>query len=160
MDGPPEDHWPGDRYLVLHTLSHLLVREIALECGYSSASISERIYANPGRDETGILLYTTASDSEGTLGGIVRLSEASQLDRLLRAAFANARRCSSDPLCAEHTPMGTEDTLHGAACHACLFASETTCERGNRFLDRRLVVPVDVTEPRLALSCHFTVETG
>ena len=160
MDGPPEDHWPGDRYLVLHTLSHLLVREIALECGYSSASISERIYANPGRGETGILLYTTASDSEGTLGGIVRLSEASQLDRLLRAAFANARRCSSDPLCAEHTPMGTEDTLHGAACHACLFASETTCERGNRFLDRRLVVPVDVTEPRLALSCHFTVETG
>jgi hypothetical protein len=160
MDAPHEKHWPGDRYLMLHTLSHLLVREIALECGYSSASISERIYANEDRNEAGILLYTAASDSEGTLGGIVRLSEAAQLDRLLRAAFVNARGCSSDPLCAEHVPLQSEDTLHGAACHACLFASETTCERGNRFLDRRLIVPVDLDEPKLAISEYFTVGTG
>jgi len=156
MSGPHEDYWPGDRYLLLHTLSHLLVREIALECGYSSASITERIYANSARNEAGILLYTAASDSEGTLGGLVRLSEATQLDRLLSAAFANAGRCSSDPLCAEHAPLPTEDSLHGAACHACLFASETTCERGNRFLDRRLIVPIDTSEPQLALSEHFT----
>ena len=157
MGGPPEDHWPGDRYLLLHTLSHLLVREIALECGYSSASITERIYSNTERSEAGILLYTAASDSEGTLGGLVRLADATQMDRLLRAAFANARRCSSDPLCAEHAPLVTEDTLHGAACHACVFASETTCERGNRFLDRRLIVPVDPAEPQLALDGYFTV---
>jgi hypothetical protein len=156
MGGPPEDHWPGDRYLLLHTLSHLLVREIALECGYSSASITERIYSNSERSEAGILLYTAASDSEGTLGGLVRLADAIQMDRLLRAAFANARRCSSDPLCAEHAPLVTEDTLHGAACHACVFASETTCERGNRFLDRRLIVPVDPAEPELALDGYFT----
>jgi len=160
LDGPHEDYWPGDRYLMLHSLSHLMVREIALECGYSSASISERIYANKDRGEAGILLYTAASDSEGTLGGIIRLSEASQLDRLLRAAFANARRCSSDPLCAEHVPLRTEDSLHGAACHACLFASETTCERGNRFLDRRLIVPVDLNEPQLAISEHFKIGNG
>ena len=160
MDAPHEKHWPGDRCLMLHTLSHLLVREIALECGYSSASISERIYANEDRNEAGILLYTAASDSEGTLGGIVRLSEATQLDRLLRAAFVNARGCSSDPLCAEHAPLPSEDTLHGAACHACLFASETTCERGNRFLDRRLIVPVDLNEPKLAISEHFVVRNG
>jgi len=157
MDGPPEDHWPGDRYLLLHTLSHLLVREIALECGYSSASITERIYSNTERGEAGILLYTAASDSEGTLGGLVRLADANQLDRLLRAAFANARRCSSDPLCAEHAPIITEDTLHGAACHACLFASETTCERGNRFLDRRLIVAIDPAEPQLSLDGYFTI---
>ena len=157
MGGRPEDHWPGDRYLLLHTLSHLLVREIALECGYSSASITERIYSNSERSEAGILLYTAASDSEGTLGGLVRLADAIQVDRLLRAAFANARRCSSDPLCAEHAPLVTEDTLHGAACHACVFASETTCERGNRFLDRRLIVPVDPAEPELALDGYFTV---
>jgi len=155
LDLPHEDYWPGDRYLLLHTLSHLLVREIALECGYSSASISERVYANQGRDETGILLYTAASDSEGTLGGLVRLAAPAELDRVLRAAFANAGRCSSDPLCAEHTPLDTEDTLHGAACHACLFASETTCERGNRFLDRRLVVDIDDDEHDLALETHL-----
>lgn len=160
LEGPPEDHWPGDRYLLLHTLSHLLVREIALECGYSSASITERIYSNAERDEAGILLYTAASDSEGTLGGLVRLSDPIQMDRLLRAAFANARRCSSDPLCGEHAPLTPEETLHGAACHACLFASETTCERGNRFLDRRLIVPIDPGEPELALSEYFTVGTA
>lgn len=97
------------------------------------------------------------SDSEGTLGGLVRLAEAGQMDRLLRAAFSNARRCSSDPLCAEHAPLITEDTLHGAACHACVFASETTCERGNRFLDRRLIVDLDPTEPDLALEKYFTI---
>lgn len=153
MRPPHEPHWPGDRYLMLHTLSHLLVREITLECGYSSASISERIYASTkdGRDETAILLYTSASDSEGTFGGLVRLAAPNELDRILRRAFAAAGGCSSDPLCAEHSPLDTEDTLHGAACHACLFASETTCERGNRFLDRRLIAPVDGDEHELAL---------
>lgn len=153
MAGPHESHWPGDRYLLLHTISHLLVREITLECGYSSASISERLYAatKDGRDEAAILLYTSASDSEGTFGGLVRLAAAGELDRILTRAFAAAGGCSSDPLCAEHSPLDTEDTLHGAACHACLFASETTCERGNRFLDRRLIAPLDATEPELAL---------
>jgi hypothetical protein len=157
LPGPHEDYWPGDRYLMLHTLSHLLVREIALECGYSSASISESIYANAGRDEAGILLYTAASDSEGTLGGLVRLAAPDELGRILSASFANATRCSSDPLCAEHAPLDTEDSLHGAACHACLFASETTCERGNRFLSRRLVVVIDDDEADLALRTHFAV---
>lgn len=64
------------------------------------------------------------------------------------------------PLCAEHVPLRTEDSLHGAACHACLFAPETTCERGNRFSDRRLIVPVDLTEPQLAISERFKVGNG
>lgn len=157
MDPPHDDHWPGDRYLLLHTLSHLLIREIALECGYASASITERLYANTkdGRDEAGILLYTAASDSEGTLGGLVRLAQPAELDRILRAAFSNARRCSSDPLCGEHTPLETEDSLHGAACHACLFASETSCQRGNRFLDRRLIAPLGTDESGLDLLGHL-----
>jgi Domain of unknown function (DUF1998) len=157
LDGPHDDYWPGDRYLLLHTLSHLLIREIALECGYSSASITERIYGTrrEGRDEAGILLYTAASDSEGTLGGLVRLAQPAELGRLLRAAFSNARRCSSDPLCGDHRPSATEDSLHGAACHACTFASETSCQRGNRFLDRRLLVPLDPEEPKLDLLTHL-----
>ena len=143
LEGDPEQRWPGDRYVLLHTLSHLLVREIALECGYSSTSIRERIYAKRDPDQAGILLYTAATDSEGTLGGLVRLSAPRELERILDAAFQNAERCSSDPLCAEHVPLATEDALHAAACHACLFASETTCENGNRFLDRGLVIPLD-----------------
>ena len=69
-----------------------------------------------------------------TLGGLVSLAEPESLARLTRRALADALHCSSDPLCAERLPH--DDTLHGAACHVCLFAPETSCERGNRYLDR------------------------
>jgi len=143
-------HWPGERYLALHTLSHLLIRTIALECGYSSASLSERIYTStPDDPRSGILIYTAVPDAEGTLGGLVSLAEPDALVRLTRRALTDAMHCSSDPLCAERLPHHPEEFLHGAACHVCLFVSETTCERGNRFLDRRFVVPID--DPALAL---------
>ncbi|WP_218951978.1 DUF1998 domain-containing protein [Amycolatopsis anabasis] len=146
----PMAHWPGERYIALHTLSHLLIRTIALECGYSSASLSERIYAGTDEDpRSGILIYTAVPDAEGTLGGLVSQAEPEQLVRITRRALRDAMRCSSDPLCAERLPQPPADFLHGAACHVCLFVSETTCERGNRFLDRRFVVPVG--EPELAL---------
>lgn len=152
LPGPfePMAHWPGERYIALHTLSHLLIRTIALECGYSSASLSERIYAGTDEDpRAGILIYTAVPDAEGTLGGLVSQAEPERLVQLTRRALGDALRCSSDPLCAERLPQPPADFLHGAACHVCLFVSETTCERGNRFLDRRFVVPVD--EPDLAL---------
>ncbi|MEV7968889.1 DUF1998 domain-containing protein [Sphaerisporangium sp. NPDC088356] len=139
--------WPGPRYYALHTLSHLLIRTIALECGYNSASLAERIYAGTEDDPRGgILIYTAVPDAEGTLGGLVSLAEPDELVRLTRRALTEARYCSSDPLCAERLPRKPEDFLHGAACHVCLFVSETTCERGNRFLDRRFVVPIDDTD--------------
>jgi hypothetical protein len=153
ISGPFDEmrHWPGTRYLALHTLSHLLIRTIALECGYSAASLSELIYAGTDEDpRSGILIYTAVPDAEGTLGGLVSLAEEEPLVRLTRRALTDARHCSSDPLCAERLPHDPADFLHGAACHVCLFVSETTCERGNRFLDRRFVVPLG-TEPELAL---------
>ncbi|MGH3623025.1 MAG: DrmB family protein, partial [Sciscionella sp.] len=146
----PMKHWPGERYIALHTLSHLLIRTIALECGYSGASLSERIYAGTeDNPRTGILIYTAVPDAEGTLGGLVSQAEPEALVRITRRALRDAMRCSSDPLCAERLPQPPADFLHGAACHVCLFVSETTCERGNRFLDRRFVVPVG--DPELAL---------
>jgi hypothetical protein len=147
-DFDPMAHWPGARFIALHTLSHLLIRTISLECGYSSASLSERIYSGTDDDphRGGILIYTAVPDAEGTLGGLVSLAEPDQLMRLTRRALADARHCSSDPLCAERLPQHPADFLHGAACHVCLFVSETTCERGNKFLDRRFVVPIDETD--------------
>ncbi|MCX4848914.1 DUF1998 domain-containing protein [Streptomyces sp. NBC_00893] len=142
-DFDPLYGWAGARYIALHTLSHLLIRTIALECGYNSASLAERIYAGDGPDpRAGILIYTAVPDSEGTLGGLVSLAEGSEFDRIVRRALADAARCSADPLCAERLPHDPADFLHGAACHVCLFVSETTCERGNRFLDRRFLVPI------------------
>lgn len=133
------------RYVLLHTFSHMLITEIAIECGYNAASIRERLYARvPGHAAgpmAGILLYTAAPDSEGTLGGLVALARAAELERLLDQAFDRARLCTGDPQCSDHRPGEHSDNLHGAACYSCLFLPETSCERGNRYLDRAAVVP-------------------
>ncbi len=104
----------------------------------------------------GVLLYTAAPDSEGTLGGLVALGEPAELGFHLRGAIGDAALCASDPLCAEHDPDQDGVTLHAAACHACLFAPETSCERGNRYLDRavlaELVTGQDIAFVRGALS--------
>lgn len=139
----PDPDFQLARYLLVHTLSHVLLRQVALECGYSSASINERIYVGtPARPTAGLLLSTAASDSEGTLGGLVALGHQSFLGRLLAEALEDAHACSSDPLCAERLPESPSETLHAAACHACLFASETSCESGNRWLHRGVVVNI------------------
>ena len=138
----PNEGYPGVRYAMLHTFAHLLIRELALECGYNAASIRERIYADVEGEEpqAGILIYTAAADSDGTLGGLVDLGRPENLGRLIEQALNRARVCSSDPLCSEHDPKN-DRTLHGASCHACSFVAETSCERGNRYLDRSLLVP-------------------
>ena len=137
----PNDGYPGIRYAMLHTLSHLLIRELALECGYNAASIRERIYADvsSANPQAGILIYTAAADSDGTLGGLVDLGKPENLGRLLRQALNRSKICSSDPLCSEHDP-GKDRSLHAAACHVCSLVAETSCERGNRYLDRSLLV--------------------
>jgi Domain of unknown function (DUF1998) len=141
--------FPVARLTLVHTLSHMLIRQVALECGYSSASIRERLYIGTPQEPTaGVLLSTAASDSEGTLGGLVALGEPRHLKRLLDQAFRDAECCSSDPLCAEHVPIDPSADLHAAACHACLFASETSCETNNRWLDRAVLV--DLTGDGLA----------
>lgn len=140
-DLDPAPSFPIARYLLVHTFSHLLLRQVALECGYSSASIRERLYVgSPQQPTAGVLLSTAASDSEGTLGGLVALADARFLGRLLDEAIADAEVCSSDPLCTERIPEPPSDQLHIAACHACLFASETSCETGNRWLHRGVLV--------------------
>lgn len=146
----PSPTFPHARLTLIHTFSHMLIRQVALECGYSSASIRERIYIGaPGAPSAGVLLSTAASDSEGTLGGLVALGQRKFLKRLLDNAFEDAQRCSSDPLCAEHVPYETAE-LYAAACHACLFASETTCETNNRWLDRAVLA--DLTGDGLAFA--------
>jgi Domain of unknown function (DUF1998) len=136
----PTKGWPGERYVLLHSLSHALINELAIECGYSSASLQERIYSRaPGEGPepmAGILLYTSAPDAEGTLGGLVNLGQASELGPILQRTIERAGLCSSDPLCADHEPDAANSSIHGATCHACLLVAETSCERGNRYLDR------------------------
>ncbi|QTA93377.1 DUF1998 [Desulfonema magnum] len=142
----PNDHgFPSLRYVMLHSFAHGLMRQLSIECGYTAASIRERIYSRYSEDPeelsmAGILIYTAASDSEGTLGGLVNLGDPETLGRHIDQALEQIRVCASDPLCAEHLPTENTTGIHGAACHACLFAPETSCERGNKYLDRATLV--------------------
>ena len=131
------------RYILLHTLSHILIRRLAFECGYSSASLRERIYSRVpgegGSGRAGILIYTAAGDSEGTLGGLARQAESQRFRETLLAALLDAANCSSDPICMESKGQGL-DTLNLAACHACALVSETSCTSFNLILDRAMVI--------------------
>jgi Domain of unknown function (DUF1998) len=123
---------------MLHSLSHLLITAVSLECGYAASSIRERIYASS--TGYGILLFTGTSGSAGTLGGLVNVGR--QIENHLSKALELGRLCSNDPVCAQHDPSNQQEDrfLHGAACHGCLLIAETSCERRNKFLDRALVV--------------------
>ncbi|MDR3202568.1 MAG: DUF1998 domain-containing protein, partial [Bifidobacteriaceae bacterium] len=140
----PDARLRPPRYWLLHTFSHALIRQMAMSSGYGAASLTERIYAWPGTGDrpasSGVLICTTASDSDGTLGGLVSLSRPECLAAIVAEALRGLTRCSSDPVCARRVPHDPEDFLHGAACHCCVMASETSCEIANRFLDRRFVV--------------------
>lgn len=133
-----ERQFPGLPYYLLHSLSHLLLTAIALECGYPASSLRERVYATP--DRYGILIYTGSSDAEGTLGGLVEAGRA--IARHMRRALELGILCSNDPVCAYHAPAPHDyQPLLGSACHGCLLIAETSCEQHNDFLDRSLVVP-------------------
>ncbi|OBJ53414.1 DUF1998 domain-containing protein [Mycobacterium sp. 1423905.2] len=128
------------RLVLLHTLAHILMRQLAFSCGYSAASLRERVYASTGPSpQSGLLIYTAAGDSEGTLGGLVRQGEAPRLARTVSSALESAAWCSSDPLCRESRGQGL-GSMNLAACHGCALVSETSCERSNLLLDRALLV--------------------
>jgi hypothetical protein len=130
--------FPGLPYYLLHSLSHLLMTAISLECGYPSSSLRERVYAAPG--SYGILIYTGSSDAEGTLGGLVMAGR--EIRRHFKRALGLGALCSNDPVCAYHVPaQEDQQPLLGAACHGCLLIAETSCEQRNDYLDRALVVP-------------------
>ncbi len=128
------------RYLLVHTFAHALMRQLTLECGYSTAALRERLYVSEGDEGmAGLLIYTATSDADGTLGGLQRQGESHRIERAVEAAVRAMEWCSSDPLCIEGLVAGA-DGLSLAACHACVFAPETACEEYNRFLDRALLV--------------------
>jgi hypothetical protein len=130
------------QFVLLHTLAHMLINQLSFDCGYGSASLRERLYcdlAHPENPMHGILIYTASGDADGTMGGLVRQGRAGRFEPTLRRALAHAAWCSSDPVCIESHGQGT-DNANLAACHGCALLPETSCETGNRLLDRALLV--------------------
>lgn len=126
-------------YMLIHTFAHLFLQTLTIDCGYSSAALRERIYVRSAEElvvgMSGLLVCTTAADSEGSLGGLVRQGEPSRLEEVLAKTLEFARWCSNDPLCIESKGQGADST-NLSACHSCSLVPETACENFNNFLDR------------------------
>lgn len=136
----PAEIYASPRFIALHTFAHGLIRRLAFDAGYSSSSLRERIYASGGEDSMcGILIYTSDSDSEGSLGGLVRQGAPDRLLGTIQRTLADLSWCSADPVCSEMEKQGV-DGMNSAACHACSLVSETSCMYNNSLLDRRLLV--------------------
>jgi hypothetical protein len=132
------------RFVLLHTLAHLIMNRLTFECGYSSAALRERIYVSisPSAPMAGILIYTADGDAEGTMGGLVRMGKPGYIEPVIERALQNALWCSADPVCMEiggNSGQGP-DSCNLAACHNCALVPETACEHFNRFLDRAVVI--------------------
>jgi hypothetical protein len=125
------------RFLLAHVFAHAVINQWALSGGYPAASLRERIYAEEGG--TGVLIYTAAADSAGSLGGVIAQADPVSLESSVQEAIHRFAWCSSDPVCSETDAQGA-DGLNLAACHACALLPETSCEHGNRLLDRALLV--------------------
>jgi len=123
------------RFILLHTLSHLLIKELESTAGYPAASLKEKIYCSKDRKMAGILIYTAVADIVGSLGGIIESAEPKEFLSLLDGVFKHAQWCSLDPVCTEHEGQGP-GWLNRAACHACTLIPEPSCEYNNVFLDR------------------------
>ena len=132
--------FPTPRLVLVHTLAHLLIRQLTFDTGYSSSSLRERLYSDDGPDRmAGVLIYTAAGDSEGTLGGLVRQGAPELFGPTLATALQQAMWCSLDPICSESEGQGS-DALNLAACHGCALVAETSCVSSNLLLDRELLV--------------------
>ncbi|EIJ81798.1 hypothetical protein PB1_02625 [Bacillus methanolicus PB1] len=130
--------------VLLHSLSHIIIDELALTCGYNSASLRERLYLND--NQCGILIYTSSGDIDGTFGGLVRMGKQENFFPVVNKAIDKARWCSSDPVCSEIGKSSGQgvNNLNGAACHSCSYLPETSCELGNLFLDRTLLIDPEI----------------
>lgn len=138
----------GPAFLLVHTFSHLLINQLIFDCGYSTASLRERLYVSnsPEIEMYGLLIYTAAGDSEGSLGGLVRMADPKILQPIIKKAIESANWCSSDPICREVGNNGGQGPsgMNLAACHNCALLPETSCEAFNSLLDRGTIASKDL----------------
>lgn len=125
------------RKILIHTLAHLLIREFEYICGYPMSSLQERLYVDNTMNG---FLISAYDGTDGYLGGLSKLcNNIENLNKIIQSALNRAKNCSLDPICYESEGQGIAQ-LNLAACHSCTLLPETSCEHGNLFLDRKLVV--------------------
>lgn len=125
------------QFLLIHTLSHLIIKELEYVCGYPAASLQERLYV--GNKMLGFMIMAIEG-TEGSLGGLVsQCDDIDNLNRIINIAIERAKDCSSDPICENSDGQGVEN-LNLAACYSCALLPDISCEMFNSFLDRKLLI--------------------
>jgi len=128
------------QFILIHTLSHLIIKELEYVCGYPAASLKERLYVS---DKMVGFMIMAIEGSEGSLGGLVNQCEdIDNLSQIIRSALERAKDCSSDPICENSDGQGAEN-LNLAACYSCTLLPDISCEEFNCFLDRRILIDSD-----------------
>ncbi len=133
-----EDFELNPKYVLIHTFSHLIIKELEYLCGYPSTSIQERLYIDEELEMNGVLIYTIAG-SEGSYGGITSICDGNKIGKLIESAMIRAIDCATDPIC-YHTHGQGVANLNLSACFSCTLLPETSCEKFNCYLDRRILV--------------------
>jgi hypothetical protein len=126
------------KLILIHTFSHLIIKELEYLCGYPSTSIQERLYVSDNPNMNGVLIYTIAG-SEGSYGGLTSLCDDKKIGKVIQSALMRAKDCATDPICYHTTGQGVGN-LNLSACFSCSLLPETSCELFNSFLDRRLLI--------------------
>jgi hypothetical protein len=127
------------RFVLLHTLAHLLIQELVVACGYTAASLSERVFAS--KDHAGVLVYTASASSDGTMGGLVAMARPEAFTKVFETMLEKARWCSNDPICMDLGREGQGNNgANLAACQSCALLPETSCDHFNQALDRATLI--------------------
>lgn len=136
-----DDFELNPKYVLIHTFSHLIIKELEYLCGYPSTSIQERLYIDDELGMNGVLIYTIAG-SEGSYGGITSICDDNKIGKLIESAMIRATDCATDPIC-YHTHGQGVANLNLSACFSCTLLPETSCEKFNCYLDRRILIDKD-----------------
>ena len=136
-----DDFELNPKYVLIHTFSHLIIKELEYLCGYPSTSIQERLYIDEELGMNGVLIYTIAG-SEGSYGGVTSICDDNKIGKLIESAMIRAIDCATDPICYHTNGQGVAN-LNLSACFSCTLLPETSCEKFNCYLDRRILVDKD-----------------
>jgi hypothetical protein len=129
------------KFILIHTLSHILIKEFEFLVGYPATSLNERLFIDE-MGMSGVLIYTVAG-AEGSFGGLVSQGTEEIFERILKSALFRATDCASDPICFYTMDGQGVGGLNMAACYSCSLLPETSCEEFNSFLDRGLLIDID-----------------
>ena len=128
------------KFIVVHTFSHILIKELEFLCGYAATSLNERLFVDD-ENMQGVLIYTVVG-SEGSYGGLTSQANPESIKKILHSAIFRSKDCAPDPVCYHSDGQGIGG-LNLAACYSCTLLPETSCEEFNSFLDRALLTDIE-----------------